>query len=46
MIESEKLLFYFIFGFFFGGGGLAIEDPMADITYLLIQNPFFSFPLA
>lgn len=45
MIESKKLLFYFIFGFFFGGG-LAIEDPMADITYLLIQNPFFSFPLA
>ena len=42
MIESERLLFYFIFVFW--GGALAIEDPMAaDITYLLIQNPFLLF---
>lgn len=40
MIESEKLLFYFIF---FWVGALAIEDSMADITYLLIQNPFLLF---
>lgn len=41
MIESERLLFI---SFLFFWGALAIENPMAaDITYLLIQNPFLLF---